>query len=185
MREDDPETARLLTSISGGMNYGYAYRMAMASRIMYGAKEVLGASTPVTLVYDASHNSIQQETVRSRRLWVHRHNSCKIESGRPLLVPGHHYAQSYLAIGGENAEQFLNSAPHGLGELASGDRRHGAASLADHSTLRFDNWEKEPTAVPHIRSASVERAFSEMENLQLLRRTVELRPMAVLKNFRG
>ena len=185
MRETDPETARLLTSISAGMNYGYAYRMAMVSRIMWAVNDVLGGSTPTTLVYDASHNSIQSETVGHRKLWVHRHNSCKIEPGRPLLVPGHHYAQSYLAVGGAHADRFLNSAPHGLGELVAADRKQGASTVRGQATLRFNNWEKEGVSVPHIHSASVERAFAEMEDLQLLRRTVELCPVAVLKDFRG
>src|SRR5687768_1842436 len=60
MPEDDKEGRRLIQSMAVGMNYGYAYRMAMASRIAYSLGEVFGPSVSPSLVYDASHNSIQK-----------------------------------------------------------------------------------------------------------------------------
>jgi tRNA-splicing ligase RtcB (3'-phosphate/5'-hydroxy nucleic acid ligase) len=185
MAEDSKEGHRLIQSMVVGMNYGYAYRMAMASRIVHSLGKAFGPAVGASLVYDSSHNSIQQETLSGRRVWVHRHNSCKVEPGQPLLVPGHYYSSSYLAVGAEQAEQFLNSAPHGLGELVSMDHKTQAGQASGAATLVFKGWAPESSEVPHMHSPRYERAFDKMEASALLKRVVDLEPIAVLKQFRG
>ena len=185
MPDDEKEGRRLIQSMAVGMNYGYAYRMAMASRIAYGLGQVFGPSASPSLVYDSSHNSIQKEALGGRDVWVHRHNTCKVEPGRPLLVPGHYYSSSYLAIGAPRADEYLNSAPHGLGELVTTDQKTKEGRQTGASTLVFKGWAPESSEVPHMHSPRFERAFEKMEANALLTRVVELEPVAVLKQFRG
>jgi tRNA-splicing ligase RtcB len=185
MADDAKEGRRLIQSMAVGMNYGYAYRMAMASRIVYSLGQVFGPAATAALVYDSSHNSIQKETLGERDVWVHRHNTCKVEPGKPLLVPGHYYSSSYLAVGAQRADQFLNSAPHGLGELVTTDHKTQEGRRTDASTLVFKGWAPESSEVPHMDSPRLERAFDTMESSALLTRVVDLEPVAVLKQFRG
>ena len=185
MAEDHREGRRLIQSMTVGMNYGYAYRMAIASRIVHSLGQVFGSSAAPSLVYDSSHNSIQKETIGGREIWVHRHNACKVEPGQPLLVPGHYYSSSYLAVGADRADQYLNAAPHGLGELVSTDHETQEGRRVDRSTLVFKGWAPESSEVPHMHSPRFERAFDKMESSGLLARVVDLEPLAVLKQFRG
>jgi RNA-splicing ligase RtcB len=185
MSEDTKEGRRLIQSMVVGMNYGYAYRMAMASRIIFSLEHVFGQSASTSLVYDSSHNSIQKEMLSGRDVWVHRHNTCKVEPGKPLLVPGHYYSSSYLAVGSEKADQYLNSAPHGLGELVATDHKTQEGRRTTASTLVFKGWEPDASEVPHMDSPRLERAFEKMESSALLTRVVDLEPIAVLKQFRG
>jgi tRNA-splicing ligase RtcB len=185
MPEDAKEGRRLIQSMAVGMNYGYAYRMAMASRIVHGLGQAFGRSVETSLVYDSSHNSIQREALGGRDVWVHRHNACKVEPGKPLLVPGHYYSSSYLAVGAQQAETFLNSAPHGLGELVTTDQKTQEGQRTGASTLVFKGWAPESSEIPHMHSPRFERAFEKMESSALLTRVVDLEPIAVLKQFRG
>jgi tRNA-splicing ligase RtcB len=185
MPEDIPEGRRLIQSMAVGMNYGYAYRMAIASRIVYSLEQVFGQSVAPSLVYDSSHNSIQKETVGGRDMWIHRHNTCKVEPDKPLLVPGHYYASSFLAARAPHSDQFLNSAPHGLGELVTADRDSLDGRRSSGSTLVFTGWEPNAKEAPHMCSPRLECAFERMESAGLLTRVVDLEPVAVLKQFRG
>jgi tRNA-splicing ligase RtcB len=185
-RADTAEGQRLARSIAIGMNYGYAYRLAIASRIARSLEEAFAASSVKTdLVYDLSHNSIQRERVGNQMAWVHRHNSCRVDGATPVLIPGMYNSTSFLTVGAESADRFLRSAPHGLGELVSRDQQEGAASAVRSETLRLDGRNDQFTTVPHISSPRMTTALERMEAEGLLRRVVEMAPVAVLKNFRG
>jgi hypothetical protein len=108
-----------------------------------------------------------------------------VEPGKPLLVPGHYYSSSYLAVGAQRADEFLNSSPHGLGELVTTDQTTKEGRRAAASTLVFKGWAAESSEVPYMYSPRFERAFDKMETARLLTRVVELEPVAVLKQFRG
>jgi tRNA-splicing ligase RtcB (3'-phosphate/5'-hydroxy nucleic acid ligase) len=182
---DTIEGHRLLASINVGMNYGYAYRLAIASRIARGLQATFGGSDAPDLVYDLSHNSIQRQQIRGRESWIHRHNANRIDSGAPLFLPGMYNSTSYVAIGAESADRFLCSAPHGLGELVSRDERDGTSTRLSDQTLRVDGTSDEFAAIPHIHSPRMLTAVERLEAEGLLRRVVELKPIAVLKNFHG
>jgi RNA-splicing ligase RtcB len=182
---DSAEGQRLVASIGAGMNYGYAYRLAIASRVARSLHESFGVDGTPNLVYDSSHNSIQRERIAGRSVWVHRHNSCRVDPEAPLILPGMYNSPSFLAVGAESADRFLRSAPHGLGELVSRDAHEGSAlPLATH-TLRFDGFTDDHTVIPHIQSPRMVAAIERMEAEGLLRRVVELTPIAVLKGFRA
>ena len=184
-RSNSEEGRRLLTSIAVGMNYGYAYRMAIASRVARALEITFGVSSKPSLVYDVSHNSIQRQRIREHDTWVHRHNACRVDADVPLPLPGMFNSASYLAVGAESADKFLLSAPHGLGELVARDVREGTASAVSSHTLRFDGVGEVHTLERHIHSPRMLMSVERMEAEGLMRRVVELTPLAVLKGFRG
>jgi tRNA-splicing ligase RtcB len=184
-RASTAEGQRLVASIAAGMNYGYAYRLAIASRIACSLHRSFGGDGAPNLVYDSSHNSIQRERVAGRDVWVHRHNACRVDPDAPLLLPGMYNSASFLAVGAESAGRFLRSAPHGLGELVSRDEQDGSAVPLTSHTLRFDGLTEDHTVLPQIHSPRMLTAIERMEAEGLLRRVVELMPVAVLKNFRA
>jgi len=182
---DSAEGRRLVASIIAGMNYGYAYRLAIASRIACALTESFGGDGRASVVYDVSHNSIQRQTIDGAEVWVHRHNASRVDPDVALPLPGMFNSASYLVAAGSVPDRFLRSAPHGLGELVSRDQQERSAEPLTTTTIRFDGSSDEPTTIPHVRSERVDAALERMDAEGLVRPVVELAPVAVLKGFRG
>jgi tRNA-splicing ligase RtcB len=177
---DSDEGRRLQKAITASMNYGYAYRMAIAARAMHSLRQVFGAQGGTCLLRDSSHNSIQREILKGREVWIHRRGSCRVEPEVPIILRGTANSESLLAVGAESAHRFMRSAPSGLGQLASRNAREAAITPLPGHTLRFNGCEGEQEVLPRFHSARLLTAVERMEAEGLLRRVVDLVPVAVL-----
>jgi tRNA-splicing ligase RtcB len=99
------------------------------------------AGTPLTLLYDVSHNTCKTETHeidgRARQLFVHRKGATRALGpghpdlpdglrgvGQPVIIGGSMGTESYILAGTERSEQLaFSSACHGAGRAMS---RHQA-----------------------------------------------------------
>jgi RNA-splicing ligase RtcB len=98
------EGKRYLEAKDLSMNAGYASRVTTMGRI----RRLMGEVFPegpfeMRLLCDFSHNSIFNETVDGRPMWVHRHNACRVVEGQLVFLPGYANTSSYVCIGSGGA----------------------------------------------------------------------------------
>jgi tRNA-splicing ligase RtcB len=181
-----PEGRRNRVALAAAMNYGYAYRTAMLARIAWAADRALGRdrARPARLVWDASHNTIDEEVIRGERLWVHRHNAARVRPGELVLLPGHHTTESLLGVGLEGALDTLCSMPHGAGATIEKLRELGCGGEAPPlETRRYEGEERAPRLVPHKGGAGLDAVADLLEQKRIWRPIARLRPIGVLKNY--
>ena len=190
---DSDEGRRLMLANAAGMNYGFAFRLAIYASLQRIAADVFGGSRGA-LVVDSPHNSIYEEQVAGQRAVVHRHNSCRAypaelmpsgttfaETGQAVLVPGTHRTSSYLCVGAGSAPA-LHSACHGAGTVVSDFARRGisGADPRGRSTLRFRYDGAAPAHATQLDDAGVNEVLSVLVRGGLVRPVARMRPLAVL-----
>ena len=178
---------------AAGMNYGFAFRLAIYAGLQRIAADVFGGS-PGALVVDSPHNSIYEEQVAGQRAVVHRHNSCRAypaelmptgtvfaETGQAVLVPGTHRTSSYLCVGAGSATA-LHSASHGAGTVVSDFANRGISKPdpRGRSTLRFRYADTAPASAAQLDDAGVNEVLSVLAGGGLVRPVARMRPLAVL-----
>jgi tRNA-splicing ligase RtcB len=183
---DGPEGKRNKVALAAAMNYGYAYRTAMLARLAWALERTLGpgSASGVRLVWDGSHNTIEEEAIRGKRLWIHRHNSARVRPGELVLLPGHHTTPSLLGVGLEGALDTLCSMPHGAGETIQRLREVGAGGEAPPlHTRRYEREERAARLVRHGGDAGLFEVARLLEERRIWRPIAALRPIGVLKNY--
>lgn len=190
---DSDEGRRLMLANAAGMNYGFAFRLAVYAGLQRIAAEVFGGA-PGALVVDSPHNSIYEEQVGGQRAVVHRHNSCRAypaelmprgttfaETGQAVLVPGTHRTSSYLCVGAGAAEA-LHSACHGAGTVISDFATKGisAADPEGRGTLRYRYDSAAPAIAAQLDDNGVNEVLDVLIQGGLVRPVARMRPIAVL-----
>lgn len=112
-------------AMSNAANFAFGNRLFLGLMAVRALSEVVGKRVESSLVYDAPHNLIWDET-RNQNGYVHRKGACPAYGpqpemscsnaylGKPVIIPGSMGASSYLLSGSGNQEA-LNSACHGAG----------------------------------------------------------------------
>ncbi len=180
---DSFEGKRVAASIKASLNYSYAFRLAIAKRVMDAVKAVWGPDTRVSLVWDTIHNSIMQETINGKDLVVHRHTATRAFAGKPVIVSGYHSTNSILGVGMAHAEEHLFSADHGAGTRITYHHARGDSKLhpARHSTTVYTTKPPYKNVVEHITNEGLEAVVKPLEDAGVMRRVALLRPIAVFK----
>jgi RNA-splicing ligase RtcB len=181
-----PEGRRNRVALAASMNYGYAYRTAMLARIRWALDRVLGhdRAEGTRLVWDTSHNTIAPERIEGEELWVHRHNSIRIQDGELAVLPGHHTTPTYIGVGLEGTAKTLHSMPHGAGDTVDFFREIGEGGEAPPlATRRYDGEETAPRIVAHGGAAGLDAVCRLLEERRIWRPIARLRPVAVLKRY--
>lgn len=183
---EGPEGRRNRVALAAAMNYGYAYRTAMLARLDWALDRALGSDRagPARLVWDGSHNTIEEERVAGRSLWVHRHNAARVRPGELVLLPGHHTTHSLLGVGLEGCAETLHSMPHGAGETIEKLRELGeGGEVPPLATRRYDGEERTPRLVAHAGGAGLDAVARLLEQRRIWKPIATLTPVGVLKNY--
>lgn len=192
---------RYLACLTATLHTGFANRAAISSLVRRALREVMGASTTLSLVGDSGHETIQPEQHDGQSVWVHRHGashalppSARVSDpalrdlGQPVPLAGCLGADSYICLGREGNTSTYHSAPHGAGRVIG----------KDESAQRFDPDEVEADVkkrgvrlyrynTDNIAGQApwgfknVANVVDSMASRDLLRAVVRLRPLAALK----
>jgi tRNA-splicing ligase RtcB len=184
----DSEEGRAFASVLAlATNFGFAYRMATIAAIQDALSEVAGSAAEVRLLCDVSHNSLGEESDTGERVWVSRHNACRVWPGAPTIVSGSWDVPSYLARGADSPGG-PRSHDHGAGKVIEAQRR--ARSLpatrgATHRVLmrrgRRGHLLSHET-IP-VRSAEpIDRLMQCLERAGAVQGVARVRPIGTLKN---
>lgn len=202
---DSPLGQDYLGAMRAGVNCALANRQVITHLTREVFAEIL-PGTPLTLIYDVSHNTCKQEqhTVdgKPRSLFVHRKGATRAfgpghpalpqdlrDVGQPVLIGGSMGTASYVLVGTEQGmERSFGSACHGAGRAMSRHQAtrqwHGSdlvRELASQGILiRSPSLrgvaEEAPGAYKDV-SAVVEAA----DRAGLARKVAKLKPLACIK----
>jgi tRNA-splicing ligase RtcB len=121
-------------AVAAGGNYAIANRLLIGRTVGAAFAETFGA--PAEMVYEISHNLVQEEThpdLFDRPVWVHRKGATRAlpaghpmlagtrweRTGHPVLIPGSMGDASYLLRPRAGAARSLYSVNHGAGRRKS------------------------------------------------------------------
>jgi len=182
------EGVLLRQAMAMAINFGYGYRLATIRAILDGLAEAIAPDVAGELFCDISHNGVAESGAASDLSWVARHNSCRLEPGKPTIVAGSCDVASYLGIGGEDADGRLNSYDHGAGHLIETYRDRGALAPEAGRVQRFRMTRgrqagvRSRTEIPVRTSEPIDRLMECFEEHGMMRPVVKLRPLGNLKN---
>jgi tRNA-splicing ligase RtcB len=192
---------RFINAIYGATNYGFVNRMVITEAIRKCVREVVGDRVKLELLYDVSHNIIQQEVHNGESLWIHRSGACRafppemMKShplfslvGQPIPIPGSMGSASYICVGAEGAKDTFFSAPHGAGRMYE---QPEAENLFEHQSIYqemnsksiklfkfgFDNLGKHAPGL----YKEIDEVIDVLRHHNIVKPVVKLHPLAVLK----
>jgi len=186
------EGQRALLALHAASNYAYANRLAVLAALRDAMLAVWGTPRdPISLLWDAPHNSIRRETLAGRELWVHRHNAARVEppsemratspfarTGQPVLLPGTDRTSSYLCVAGEGAARTLYSVSHGAGYSATQLGR----PLHSGPSTRLYTYEGGLRGMhTHLSDEGLDAVLAVLRQHEIAHPVARLRPLAVLK----
>ena len=186
--EASEEGMALKRAMAMAINFGFAYRLATVKAIQDGIHGALSAGVRLELLCDISHNGIFEESLGGRRAWVARHNACRLVPGKPTIVAGSYDVPSYLGVGGDGSDGWMHSYDHGAGNLIEGYRESGRLTPTSGSVARFRMSRGKSgrviarANVPMRTAQPIDRLMECLEQNQIMRPVVRLRPLANLKN---
>lgn len=126
-----------LSAMANAANFAFANRLFLGLMMIRALSEALGRRVNATLVYDAPHNLIWQESRRGQALdhpftvdtaYIHRKGACPAYHEMPVIIPGSMGSDSFLMVG-EGLEDSFCSACHGAGRTKP--RQQGRASQSE------------------------------------------------------
>ncbi len=186
---DSEEGILLRQAFAMAINFGYGYRLATMAAIRDALRETVSPATAVEVFCDISHNGVTEETRAGGAAWVARHNACRLAPGGPTIVAGTHDVPSYLGIGGNGRGGHIHSYDHGGGHLIDGYRERdelpatGEGSVHRFRMTRGRNARIVRQQVVPMRTAGpMERLMGCLEQHDVTRPVVRLRPLGNLKN---
>lgn len=197
MAADSNEGRRYLNAMGAAANVAIVNRLLILTQVAEVIEEQFHASTHV--VYDISHNLIQQEEVDGRRLWIHRKGATRAfpagnpgqprrwqATGHPIITPGSMGTASHIQVAQPGARASLYSINHGAGRLMS----RGAANRT-LKQAEADQWLADRDIlvntrhVPLDESAAVykdiDQVIDSISGAGLARIVASCRPLAVIK----
>lgn len=129
---DSPQWAGYKNAVAAGANFAIANRLVLWEQIGTAFRRVFGQEPE--LVYEISHNLVQQEVLLGgRTAWVHRKGATRAfpaghpdlagtrweATGHPVLIPGSMGDNSYVLTPQPGAARSLFSVNHGCGRRMS------------------------------------------------------------------
>lgn len=197
MAADSNEGRRYLNAMGAAANVAIVNRLLILTQVAEVIEEQFHASTHV--VYDISHNLIQQEELDGQRYWIHRKGATRAfpaghpgqprrwqATGHPIITPGSMGTASHIQVAQPGARASLYSINHGAGRLMS----RGAANRT-LKQVEADKWLADRDIlvntrhVPLDESAAVykdiDQVIDSISGAGLASVVASCRPMAVVK----
>ena len=191
---------RFVQAVYAASNFGFVNRMAITEAVRDATRSTFG-DTPMPLLFDCSHVTIQQEEHAGEKVWVHRHGANVAlppsrcaghpvfgRTGQPIPVPGSMGADSYIGVGVEGNHKTYCSANHGAGRVL--DKPQAMAQWSEQSV-------EQEMAARHIRLyrggtmniaeqapgsfKDIEQVIQVMRRLHIAQPVVRVRPLATMK----
>jgi tRNA-splicing ligase RtcB len=197
MPADSDAGRRYLDAMGAAANAAIVNRLVILSQVAEVLEEQLGAQTHV--VYDISHNLIQQEELEGKKRWLHRKGATRAfpaghpgqperwrASGHPIITPGSMGTASHIQVAEAGARASLYSINHGAGRLLSRGAANRGLKQADADQWLADRDILVNTRhVPLDESAAVYKdigmVIDSIAGAGLARVVASCRPMAVIK----
>lgn len=179
------EGQRLMQSIKGALNYGYAFRAAIFARVR-DALEKLFPEVSVALLYDAAHNTIFEETREGKTLIIHRQDAMVAHKDMPVFIAGYNNTRSYIGVGTGNAGSSLASVSASAAAAIKQFEKEGKShSLAPpHTTTIYRHKEPFTKKVEHTTDEGLLAIAREFEEDGIIKPVAFIRPLAVIKGPR-
>ncbi len=178
------EGQRLMNATKASLNYSYAFRVAILRRIIDSIQKSLPKKNiEANLVWDAIHNSINEEQIGGKTVIVHRHTANRVFDGKPVIVSGFNTTNSYLAVGLKNAEEHLFASDHGAGITIKKMEAEGysKAHPQEYTTHIYQTRSPYKKVVHHITNEGIDFVMKNLESAGILSPVARLRPLAVFK----
>ena len=197
MAADSDAGRRYLNAMGAAANVAIVNRLLILTQVAEVLEEQFQASTHV--VYDISHNLIQEEELDGVRHWLHRKGATRAfpsghpgqpkrwqATGHPIITPGSMGTASHIQVALPGARASLYSINHGAGRLMS----RGAANRT-LKQVDADKWLADRDIlvntrhVPLDESATVykdiDQVIDSINGAGLAHIVASCRPMAVIK----
>ena len=197
MPADSKEGRRYLDAMGAAANAAIVNRLLLLTQVAEVLEEQLGARTHV--VYDISHNLIQQEQLDGAPHWIHRKGATRAfpsghpgqpprwrQTGHPIITPGSMGTSSHIQVALPGSRASLYSINHGAGRLLSRAAANRSLKQAD-----ADRWLADRDILVNTRHVPLDESAAVYKDIEtvietiagagLARLVASCRPMAVIK----
>lgn len=202
---DSPEGKRFFSAMGCACNFAWCNRQAITHYVRQAWATVLGKKTPLSLIYDVSHNiaKVEEHQIdgKKMKLLVHRKGAtrafppehpdlpeCYQKTGQPVLVPGTMGTASYVLAGIKESKDTFYSICHGAGRIMSRTkakkRISGAelvASLKNKGILVKSYSIRGIAEEAPLAYKDIDSVVEVVHNAKLAKKVAKLRPLAVIK----
>lgn len=197
MPADSDAGQRYLDAMGAAANVAIVNRLLILTQVAEVFEEQFGASTH--LVYDISHNLIQQEELEGLPHWIHRKGATRAfpaghpgqperwrATGHPIITPGSMGTASHIQVAQPGARTSLFSINHGAGRVLSRSaaNRRLSQSEADQWLAQRDilvNTRHVPLDESAAAYKDIDQVIESIAGAGLARVVASCRPMAVIK----
>jgi len=197
MPADSDVGRRYLDAMGAAANIAIVNRLLLLAQVAEVLEEQFGATTHV--VYDISHNLIQQEDVDGEPHWIHRKGATRAfpaghpgqpsrwqATGHPIITPGSMGTSSHIQVAQSGARASLYSINHGAGRVLSRRAANRGLKQAD-----ADRWLAERDILVNTRHVPLDESAAAYKDIDqvidsiagagLASVVASCRPMAVIK----
>lgn len=186
------EGERLMQSIKAALNFGYAFRAALFARVRDTLTDMGYAPETVSLLYDAAHNTIFEESYEiesrklSRKLVVHRQDAMVARKDLPVFIAGYNNTRSYIGVGTGNEGSSLASVSASAAMAIKRFQNEGISHTLSPAKETIIYRHKEPLVkkVKHISDEGLLEIARQFEEDGIIKPVAFIRPMAVIKGPR-
>ncbi|MBN1794144.1 MAG: RtcB family protein [Candidatus Omnitrophica bacterium] len=181
-------------------NYCVVNRLSLANDMRRLLSRCVGDVT-WRLIYDVSHESIKEECIDGKRMWVHRSGaSCALpasafpgdtvysKTGQPLLMPGAMGMPSYICTTLPGVRESCYSINHGAGRYLNKAEARGKYSddsvkafLEERDIKLFKVGSESMSVQAPYAYKDVDLVIEAVHRFQLARPVLKLQPLAVIK----
>lgn len=191
-----------LGAMSCAVNFAYCNRQWITDDLRKAFSEVLGGHDTdydLGLVYDITHNTARFETIKGKKILVHRKGATRAlpaghpdnppayrEVGHPVLIPGSMGSASYVVKAESSLENVFNSVNHGAGRVLSRTAAKKTIAVEDlkskmgkiiiSGTSYKAFLDEAPQAYKNI-----DLVVDTLADINMIRKVVSLFPLAVIK----
>ncbi len=127
---DSEEGKKYANAVQAATNFAFANRAYMVYLVQEAFSKVLGRKIKARILHDGNHDSLQQEEIDGKVLWMHRNGAAMArpqsyyaktrlfsKTGQPVIIPSSMGNVSFLCSAKKGCRKAFYSAPHGTGRL--------------------------------------------------------------------
>ena len=175
-----------------GTNYGYAYQLGTftavrdAVRVIQKKHNLTGDDAQ--LIWNVSHNSIYEDSIKGDNQFITRHNSVKIYDNKPTIIAGSYDMTSLIGICNKPGNNILlDTHDHGIGSLINRLKEEGKLNETEEVSKRYYFTRGEST-IEKIKPSkiydleTIVEISKYFENENVLKPWFYVTPIATLKN---
>lgn len=176
---DTLEGKRLLQSIKLGLNYGYAFRVALLRRI----NDALPKGS-ASFVRDAAHNSITEEIIDGTAYIVHRQDAMRTFPDMPMMIMGLNNSLAYIGIGSHGGAKSLWSVTPSATQVIMQylkEGKSGPEKPGTHVSLVSKRKNPDLVSKEHVTSEGLFDTVQEFEKEDIIKPVAYIRPLGSIK----